>query len=87
MKHNATKNCPLHPFEWTPARREAATLVADDRLNDADIARQVGVSRRTLAYWKTNPVFAAAVVRHVDGYAEELRKRSIRLVLERLGGL
>jgi hypothetical protein len=71
------------PFPWTPARERALHLVFADRLTDAEIARAVGISRRTLGYWKTNPTFAAALRRMVDEYAAQLRREAVRRVLER----
>lgn len=43
----------------TEAQQRAAIHLAIDALNDAEIARQCGVSRRTLARWKGLPDFHA----------------------------
>ena len=75
MVQNATEN---RPFAWTPARETALQLLVEDRLTDEAIARQVGVCRRTLAYWKVHPDFVAAAQRMVDRYAAELRRDSLR---------
>lgn len=48
-------------WAWTPARERAAELVAADELTDEAIAAAVGVSRRTLTYWKRHPEFRARV--------------------------
>jgi hypothetical protein len=69
------------PFEWTPARTLALQLCFQDELNDEEIARLCGISRRTLSYWKTNPVFAAAWQRLGDQYAESLIKNTRNAVL------
>jgi hypothetical protein len=41
------------------AQANAIALLAEDALTDEDIAATVGVSRRMLATWKTQPAFAA----------------------------
>jgi hypothetical protein len=42
----------------TSAKHElAATLLAEDRLSDAEIARRCGVTERTLNNWKQQPEF------------------------------
>jgi hypothetical protein len=66
---NDTEN---RPFVWTPARETALQLLVEDQLTDEVIARQVGVCRRTLAYWKAHPDFAARARRMVDDYAAQL---------------
>jgi hypothetical protein len=75
MQQNATEN---RPFAWTPARRTALRLLVEDRLTDEAIAREVGVCRRTLGYWKTHPTFVAAAQRMVDEYAAALRRDLMR---------
>ena len=75
MTQNVTKN---RPFAWTPARKTALKLLVEDRLTDEAIARQVGVCRRTLSYWKTHPDFAAAAERMVAAYAAQLRRNAVR---------
>ena len=42
------------------AQQQAVRLLYEDRQNDEAIARQCGVSRRTLARWKHLPDFAAS---------------------------
>jgi hypothetical protein len=71
MQQNATKK---RPFAWTPARTTALQLLVEDQLTDEAIARQVGVCRRTLGYWKTHPDFGAAAQRLVADYAAQLRR-------------
>lgn len=48
-------------FAWTPARAQAAELLADDALSDEEIASTVGVTRRALAKWKLRPEFQARI--------------------------
>ena len=47
--------------ELTREQERAAKLVAADKLSDEAIAKQCRISRRTLAYWKTQPAFVATV--------------------------
>ena len=75
MTQNVTEK---RPFTWTPARTTAVRLLVEDRLTDEAIARQVGVCRRTLGYWKAHPDFVAAAQRLVDDYAKELRRDALR---------
>ena len=75
MTQNCTEN---RPFTWTPARKTALELLVEDRLTDAAIARQVGVCRRTLGYWKAHPDFVAAAQRLVNDYAAQLRRDAVR---------
>ena len=75
MTQNGTEK---RPFVWTPARTTALQLLVEDRLTDEAIARQVGVCRRTLGYWKAHPDFVAAAQRLVDDYANELRRDALR---------
>ncbi len=72
---NWTKN---RPFVWTPARQTALQLVVAGRLTDMTIARQVGVCRRTLGYWKAHPDFVAAAEQLVNDYAKELLDDAMR---------
>ena len=44
-----------------PKRHRAAILCAEDELSDERIAETVGIARRTLTRWKTDPEFAALV--------------------------
>ena len=60
------------------AGAHALRLLVEDRMTDEAIARQVGVCRRTLGYWKTHPDFIAAAERMVAAYAAELRRDAIR---------
>ncbi|MGI8746553.1 MAG: phBC6A51 family helix-turn-helix protein [Bryobacteraceae bacterium] len=44
-------------FRWTDKRERAAVLVAADELKDEQIAREVGITRDSLARWKRDPEF------------------------------
>lgn len=56
-----TQEAVSAPQPLTSAQERAAILLGIDELNDADIAQEVGVSRRTLARWKNLPAFDARV--------------------------
>jgi transcriptional regulator with XRE-family HTH domain len=71
MTQNVTKSTN------TEARARAAVLLAEDDLTDEQIAAMVGVTRRTLARWKTNADFAALVGDHVG----ELQAAMLRLTV------
>lgn len=58
----SAQKVPKSTARQTPDRRSlAALLVAQDALTDETIAGEVGISRRTLSKWKTQPAFAADV--------------------------
>jgi hypothetical protein len=61
MRQNATREAKFAPP--TPAMvGKAAGLEALDHWTDEQIARQLGIARRTLARWKRRPEWAAAKV-------------------------
>ncbi len=62
---------------WNARRETAALLVAQDELTDAQIAKEVGVSRKTLAEWKLRSEFRARVDQLVADIREGLRRRGI----------
>lgn len=57
---------PLKTWEWTAQREAAASLAADDRLTDRQIAEQVGVSRETIVSWRMSDEFRARIAEHVN---------------------
>lgn len=76
--HNKTN------FKWNKGRTLAARLVAEDELNDEDIAAAAGVRRSTLAVWKKHPEFHARVQEHIEAWrrlvmAEGIAKRENRV--------
>jgi hypothetical protein len=64
-------------WRWTERRERAALLVAQDRLPDHAIAREAGVSKRTLERWKTHDEFRQRVEEHRRRAREELAARGI----------
>jgi len=74
MAHE-TATSPL--FAWTTQRRQAAFLVAEDRLTDAQIAAEIGGSRRQLARWKAHPLFAEQVATIIADQHAALRETGI----------
>lgn len=74
----------LAHFEWTPARDEAAELLAADVLSDRQIAEQVGVSRKSIHDWKQVPEFAAKVQEHAQKLIQRAREYGISSVLNRV---
>lgn len=64
-------------FEWSPARLEAAQLIAYGELSLDEIAAKVGVVRRTLYEWRQEPAFIARIEEVVEDVATCLRGRAI----------
>ncbi len=56
---------------------KAAVLVAEDARSDEQIAAQLGITRSTLATWKSRPEFAARVDEISGEFAEVALKRGI----------
>ena len=61
MPQRTTGRRPPPRWSWNEKRELAAVLAATDDLNDEEIARRVGVNRRTFADWKIHPAFAERV--------------------------
>jgi hypothetical protein len=59
------------------ARIHAAALVAQEKLTEVEIAKKVGVSRRSLQNWKTEPEFQAEVRKHYDAWRDHLMERGV----------
>jgi hypothetical protein len=79
----------MSPFKWTPKRSDAAVLLAEGYTVD-ETAKEVEVSDRTIARWKTDLDFAAEVDRlslmvGIANRAERLRlaKKIIRRLVEK----
>src|SRR5271154_40333 len=58
----------------------AAILAAEDELSDTEIARQCGISRRTLMRWKNQP----AMQEKIDEHLGRIQRHSeVRIMAER----
>src|SRR5262245_16573423 len=66
-----------HDFRWTPARRKAAELLAQDALSHDEIAVHLTINPSTLTRWKRHPDFVAKVEASAAALAEEIRKEGI----------
>lgn len=74
LSENATAQ---KPFSWPGRSKEAALLVAEDELLDAEIAAKVGVNERTLYRWKNFPEFQEQVTRHLEAIHARARRNGI----------
>jgi hypothetical protein len=62
----------------TSAKSElAATLLADDRLSDVEIARRCGVTERTLNNWKKDPTFQARIKAVTTKFSDGVTRSAI----------
>ena len=75
------------PLRWTVRRRRAAQLVAEDEISDAAIARQCGITDRTLRNWKHYPGFAARVAEHIHELGAQLDRYAIARRDKRMAAL
>jgi transposase-like protein len=81
MLQNVTK------FEWNEKRLRAAQLVSEDRLTDEQIATELGVTRMTLARWKSHVEFQARKEQITTETKERLLARGVREKQNRLNAL
>ena len=70
MAQKGTKTGKEVTFASSVIRLHAAQLIASDTLTDEKIARQVGISRRTLARWKKAPDVRASVRAILQAHAQ-----------------
>lgn len=61
----------------TRRQEEAARLVAGDECTDEAIATALKISRRTLAYWRKRPNFAARVQEHREAWRAAIMREGI----------
>lgn len=61
----------------TGRQEKAAVLLAEDRYSDEQIAAKIGATKRTVANWKRQPLFAARVDDIVKELAAMARRRGI----------
>jgi hypothetical protein len=71
-------------FRWSAVRIKAAVLVAEDRLTDAEIAAEVGISKRQLENWKAHPEFAARVDAQVAAADAAISRKGIARQMRRV---
>lgn len=64
-------------FQITPQRKQAAQLVAEDRVGDREIATTVGVHVVTLERWKLRPEFQDVVAAHRQKMLDEIEREGI----------
>jgi hypothetical protein len=74
-------------FVWTAKREKAALLVAEDRISDEAIAEEVGITARTLDYWKQHTEFAARVADHVEAMRKAVLTKGIADRVNRVAAL
>lgn len=65
---NFTKLDMISEFKWDKFRRKAATMVADGKHTDQQIAEAVGVSRQTIDAWRKVPEFKLRVQEDVEKF-------------------
>jgi len=82
MADNDTENQAA--WQWTEQRERAALLVAQDRLSDQEIARALGVGKRTLERWKLVSEFRARVDEHLSAARDAIRTSGIADVKTRI---
>lgn len=59
---------------WSPRRRKAAKLIAEGELTLEEVARECGVSDRTIYRWKNVPDFDAYVRELEDAIREDAKR-------------
>lgn len=74
-------------FKITPQREEAATLVAEDRLSDREIAKRLGINVVTLERWKLRPEFRLLVADERDRLTAEMRRIHVADKQARIDGM
>lgn len=77
----------MKPFRWSKPSELAAQRVAEDRLTNAKIAEEAGVTFQTLHNWKCHPDFAARVESHLDEYRAIVRREGIAILEKRVEAL
>jgi hypothetical protein len=75
---------PKEPRKLSVKQLQAAMLVAEDKIYDSEIAKEVGVSKRTIETWKTWPEFQKAVTNFTNQVTARIRRRGIAVVERRV---
>ena len=73
---SATATKPMSQND-TKKREKAAHFIAEDSLSDEKIAEELGITRRTLARWKSEPRFIARIEAIASAYAKRVLSRGI----------
>jgi len=81
MTQNATQ------FKWTANKARAAQLVADGRLTDEQIGKEVGKSRSQIARWKATSEFAARVQQIIKAAELSIFTRGVAQKVRRIEDL
>ena len=64
-------------MKWSEVKYDAALLVAQDRLANAEIAKQCEITTRGLDKWKADPEFQAEVRRHLQAWRDRVFAKGI----------
>lgn len=73
-------------FRWTKPREDAAVLLAEDLLTDAEIGARVGVTDRQMRTWKLHPEFAARVQSLAREMGDAAKRHAISRKARRVQG-
>src|SRR5438128_3436383 len=68
---------PTPPFRWSAKSEQAAELLVQDELTDAEIAAAVGITDRQLRRWKLHPEFGGRLKGLVTRLAGAGERRAI----------
>lgn len=71
-------------FVWTPTKKRAAVLVAEDKLSIREIASELGVNKQTITRWKHHPAFIGTVADHAAELHAEMMRKAIAKKRERI---
>lgn len=74
-------------FEWTKTKEKAALLVADGQLSEPEIAKQLKISQRSVARWKTYPDFQVRIAEHLEAARQAIRDKGISEKINRVENL
>lgn len=65
-------------FKWNAQREEAAMLCAEGKLNDTEIAQQLGIARYTLYKWRQEKEFADRIQSRINALATLAMAKGLR---------
>lgn len=72
-------------WEWTRQREIAARMVAEGSLTAIQIAKEIGVSRETIRFWKRSPQFQAQVNAYIEEARKALSKHLVQCTIAKVG--